>query len=102
MTSVLSQNRDEFVSNLFRQLLQLRQRQLFDLGRIVHHLEITAHSCRSQASGDKDWSFISPAAFFSNCCIFNSASANFAWQIRANFVPSSYLANNASRGKSSD
>ncbi len=47
-------------------------------------------------------SFISPAAVFSNCWIFTSASASFSWQVLAKPVPSSYLASNVSRGKSSD
>lgn len=48
------------------------------------------------------FNFISPAAFFSNCWIFNSAAASFSWQTLTSCAPSSYFAKSVSSGKSSD
>ena len=41
--AVLGQHGDEFMPDLLGQLLQLIQRQLLDVRRAVHHLEILAH-----------------------------------------------------------
>ena len=59
----------------------------------------TLHNSTSASNG---FSFISPAAFFSSCWIFNSASASFSWQTLTSFEPSSYRASKVSNGKSSD
>src|SRR5262245_447159 len=56
----------------------------------------------SDNSADKGFNLISPAAVFSNCCIFTSASASLSWQILASFMPSSYFVNKLSSGRSPD
>ena len=101
MTPISCETDNEFLADFIGQPCQLLQSQPLDLRRAVHLLEVLAHTC-SDSSGDNGFSFISPAAFLSNCWILISASASFSWQTRANPVPSSYFPRSASRGKSSD
>ena len=44
MPAIAGQDGDQFVPDFFRQLVQLRERQLLDVLRTVHHLEILAHN----------------------------------------------------------
>src|ERR1043166_2989719 len=48
MPAVLRETGDHFVADFFGQLLQLIQRELFHLHRVVHHIQISAHV--------RDWS----------------------------------------------
>jgi hypothetical protein len=50
-----------------------------------------AQACFTDIKLFPGFNFISPAAVFSSCWIFNSASASFSWQIFTSRVPSSYL-----------
>ena len=43
VAAVLGEHGDQFVADLLRQLLQLLQRQLLDVRRAVHHVEVSAH-----------------------------------------------------------
>src|SRR5436309_7478921 len=61
-----------------------------------------AYSAAESWARSTDLSASAPEAFFSNCWIFNSASASLAWQILASCVPSSKRANSVSSGRSSD
>ncbi len=46
MAAVFGQHLDHLLPNLQCQLLQLWQRQFFDVKRFVHHVEISAHKAQ--------------------------------------------------------
>ena len=47
MAAVFGEHRDQFVADFLGQLLQLLQRQLLDVRRLVHHVEVSAHTVSS-------------------------------------------------------
>src|SRR6185437_11094654 len=53
MTAVPGQDRDQFVADFLRQLLQLVQLEFLDVLRTVHHVEISVHSEKRQGLCDE-------------------------------------------------